>query len=165
LVRDGTVHDLSCGRIMRKIAKIILFVDDEVLFAIKKAPHESAKDGKLELPGGGLEKGEQPIQGLCRELVEEEASQLVARKVAVLGTKPVEFKVEGDHHFIYHMPITHRELARIRMKSEETYGYKLIPRSTIENPAAMDDQSVFTRRTVKIFHELRRRNHFPYGRD
>lgn len=150
---------------MRKIAKIILFLDDAILFAVKRAPSESAKDGKLELPGGGVDKRETPLQGLIRELAEEEESQVVARKAAELRLQPVEFTIEKDRHYIYHMPIAPHELEKIRMKSEETYGYELVSRPKIMDPSYMSDQMIFTRRTTKIFHTLRSLKHFPYDRD
>jgi ADP-ribose pyrophosphatase YjhB (NUDIX family) len=150
---------------MRKIAKIILFLDDAILFAVKRAPSESLKDGKMELPGGGVDKRETPLQGLVRELAEEEESGVVAAKAAGLRLQPIELTVEGDRHFIYHMPLARQELEKIRMKSEETYGYKLASRANILDLSYMNDELVFTRRTVKIFRKLRRLNHFPYDRD
>ncbi len=149
---------------MRKISKIILFQDDSFFFGIKKAPHEPMKDRKLELLGGGVDESETPLEGLIREVTEEEESALVANKVSLLRLTPVKITVEGDCHFIYHMAITAKDLERIRMSAEESYGYRLIPRATIMAAQPMD-YSVFTRRTVKIFTELKRLRYFPYDLD
>jgi len=148
---------------MSKISKIILFRDDSFFFSIKKAPHEPIKDGKLELPGGHVDEAETPLQGMIRELAEEEESGLIADKVALLRLTPLEIMVEGDPHFIYHMAFTGKEMERIRMSTKESYGYRLIPRSTIADPQRMD-YSVFTRKTLKIFNELKRLRYFPYDR-
>jgi hypothetical protein len=140
---------------LRNISKIILFQDDCFFFGIKKAPHEPSKDGKLELLGGGVDEGETPLEGLIRELAEEDESALVANKVALLRLTPVKIVIEGDSHFIYHTAITANELERIRMSAKESYGYRLIPRPTIISPEPLD-HAVFTRRTVKIFDVLKR---------
>ncbi len=148
---------------MSNISKIILSQDDSILFAIKRAPHDLSKDGKLELPGGGLDKGETPLQGLIRELAEEEESGLVADKVSLLQLTPIKIMIEADGHFVYHMAVTEEELAKIQMNTTEHYGYRLIPRSTIISSQGMDPL-VFTRRTVKIFYELKRLGCFPFDR-
>lgn len=148
---------------MREISKIILFGDDSFFFSIKRESCDSIKDGKLELLGGGIDKNETPLQGLIRELAEEEESALIANKVALLQLTPVEIMVEGDRHFIYHMAIAGEELERIRMSTKESYGYRLIPRSMIMDPLGVD-HLVFTPRTVKIFDELKRLSYFPYNR-
>lgn len=97
---------------MSKISKIILFQDDSFLFVVKRAPHKPIKDGKLELLGGTVDRGETPLQGLVRELVEEEGSSLVANKAAVLQLTPVNIAVEGDNHYIRHMAVTGKELEK-----------------------------------------------------
>jgi hypothetical protein len=146
---------------MSKISKIILYMDDDFFFGIKRAPNNPAKDSKLELLGGGLDKGEKPLHALIRELKEEEESALLANKVAVLRPSPVEIVLEGDRHFIYHMVITKKELEGIRMSTHETYGYRLIPKATIITREGVE-RSTFTRRTVKIFDKLRNLRYFPY---
>jgi hypothetical protein len=147
---------------MAKIAKIILFVEDSFFFGIKNSPRDPNKDKKLELLGGGVDKGETALQALIRELAEEEQSGLVADKVAALGLAPTEIKIEGTPHVMYHMEITATELENMRMNTSEHHGWRLIPRSTITTPERLD-LAVFTRRTVKIFDELKRLKHFPYG--
>ena len=149
---------------MAKISKIIVFLDDDFFFSVKKVPKHPARDRKLELPGGRVDKGEMPLDALIRELAEEEQGGVLAGKVARLQLTPVDFKVGGDRHFIYHMPLAGDELQRVQMNSEEHYGYRLIPGSTIRDPGRMEDESVFTRRTIKIFAKLRRRQYFPYDR-
>lgn len=146
---------------MRKVAKIILFRDYSFLFAVKLAPQEPAKHRKMELLGGGVENGETSLEGLVRELTEEEQSSLVASKVAKLNLIPIEIEVEGDPHFIYHMPITGKDLQGVRIRSGENEGYRLIPRSTIMDTNRLD-YKLFTPRTVKIFEKLRSLRSFPF---
>jgi len=146
---------------MSRISKIILFDEDSFFFAIKRVPSNADMDRKLELLGGGVDKGETPFQGLIRELAEEEESAVIAHRVAILQLSPVRIVVEGDRHFIYHSAITGKELEKVRMSDKEHYGYQLIPKSTIMAPDGIN-RSLFTRRTVKIFSALRRIGHFPY---
>ncbi len=146
---------------MGRKSKIILSLDDTFFFSIKKAPNDPARDGKLELLGGGVAKGEEPFQGLIRELKEEEESASVANKVARLQPVPVEIVVEDDRHFIYHLAIEEKDLEGIRMSSHESYGYRLMPKGTITKPGQLE-RLIFTRRTVKIFHKLRKLRYFPY---
>ena len=115
----------------------------------------------MELLGGGVAKGEEPFQGLIRELKEEEESASVANKVARLQPVPVEIVVEDDRHFIYHLAIEEKDLEGIRMSSHESYGYRLMPKGTITKPGQLE-RLIFTRRTVKIFHKLRKLRYFPY---
>lgn len=147
---------------MRQVAKIIIFLNDALLFSIKRAPRKSGNDGKLELLGGHIEKGETPFHGLIRELAEEDEGSFIANKVALLRLTPVEITVEGARHFVYRMPIAESELQSIRMNPMESYGYRLIQMSRIMDREQMSDRSLFTRRTVKIFAKLRCGRYFPY---
>lgn len=149
---------------MSRISKIILFVDDVFIFGVKRVPRQPAKDRRLELLGGHVEKGETPLEGLIRELEEEESSALLANKASAAQLSPVEIKVGGDRHFIFRMPIVDDELDRIALDSEEHYGYQPIPRAVVMDPELMKDGSVFSARTVKIFSKLRQSGYFPYDR-
>lgn len=146
---------------MRKIAKIILFKDDSFLFAVKMAPQDPVKHKKMELLGGGVEKGETPLEGLVRELTEEEQSSLLAHNAANLNLSPIEILIDADTHFIYHMPISGKDLEGIRISSQENEGYRLISGSAIRAAKKLDSE-VFTTRTVKIFDKLRKLRSFPY---
>lgn len=149
---------------MSKKAKIILSVDDSFLFGIKRTPNDPGRDGKLELLGGGLDKGETPLEALIREVAEEEPSSIVADKIAHLEPTPMKITVDDDRQFIFHMAITKEELDGITLNTKEHYGYRLMERSAVVSAPKLD-LSVFTRKTVKIFAELRRLNLFPYHVD
>lgn len=147
---------------MAKVSKIIIFHRDVFFFTRKRSPRKPDKDDKLELPGGRVDKGETPFEALIRELTEEEESGTVAEKAAELGLTAIEITIRKTRHFIYHMPLSEEDLGSIQMNPEENYGYRLLKRSIIMDPDRMNDRSLFTRRTVQIFAELRRRGHFPY---
>lgn len=150
---------------MKQVSKIILYVGDSFVFGIKRVPQKPNKDGKLELFGGRVDKGETPLQALIREIREEEQSGVAADKIVQINPDPVEFKVGGDLHFIYQMPLTDHELKQLQINPEENYGYSLVERSIIKDSEQMADESTFTPRTVKIFKKLRKLRHFPYNRE
>ena len=56
------------ARDSRYVSKIILFVDNKILFLVSNTPNFK---GNLDLPGGHIHRGEDLIEGLKREVLEE----------------------------------------------------------------------------------------------
>jgi len=138
----------------RRIAKIILECGDRLLFSIKRAPGKPQKDQKLELIGGHVEDGETPLEGLIRELQEEEESGILAEKVRSLEPIPDDIPVQNTCHYIFRMPLSEGDLRHIRHSPSESHGYRLLHRS---QPVV--DPLRFTPKTIDIFAALERGGH------
>jgi 8-oxo-dGTP pyrophosphatase MutT (NUDIX family) len=134
---------------MQSVAKVFILQGERYLFSLKRAPGKPQKDGKLELLGGKIENGETRIQGLLRELREEEKTGVLARKAASLGLKPRFIRLKGQDNFVYRMEITPDELDEVEMDGEESYGYEMLSDGDIA-----DDPERFTPKTLKIFRAL-----------
>ena len=59
----------------RNAAKAFI-VRDNKLFMMKRRPNDPHKPGKLDIPGGRLELGENPFDGLKREMKEETGAEV-----------------------------------------------------------------------------------------
>jgi 8-oxo-dGTP pyrophosphatase MutT (NUDIX family) len=134
---------------MQSVAKMFIRQGDQYLFSRKRAPGKPVKDGKLELLGGKIEPGESRVQGLLRELREEERTGILARKAETLPLRAEFLHLHGQDNFIYRMEITPDELDDLEMDDEESYGYEMLGEADIS-----DDPNRFTPKTLKIFRGL-----------
>jgi hypothetical protein len=150
LERPAMSHDAQAkGSPMQSVAKVFIQQGEKYLFSLKRAPGKPAKDGKLELLGGKIENGETRIEGLLRELQEEEKTGVLARKAATLRMNPKFICLKGQDNFIYRMEITPEELQGVEMDGEESYGYEMLKEADFA-----DDPDRFTPKTRKIFRAL-----------
>lgn len=134
---------------MEPKAKIFLRFGDTLLFSIKRSPFCPQKDQKLELVGGGIEMGETPMEGLIRELAEEESSGILAKKATLEVPQSRKVFVADEPHFIYDMAITQTDIDQLRMNDTESYGFQLLHKSELA-----DDPVRFTPKTLGIFRAL-----------
>lgn len=134
---------------MQSVAKMFIRQGEQYLFSRKRAPGKPKKDGKLELIGGKIEPGENRVEGLLRELREEEKTGILARKAATLPLRAEFLCIHGQDNFVYRMEITPDELEGLEMDGEESYGYEMLEESDF-----VDDPERFTPKTLKIFRAL-----------
>ena len=114
---------------MEHVSKIRIRVtsdsDDYELLSIKRA-EGTKKHGKLELLGGHVEKDEQPLEALIRELQEEESSGFLARRAVLECSSPAQIDVAGAHHYVFGLTITSDEFSHLVAGKEESLGFQLI---------------------------------------
>ena len=113
----------------RRIAKLFLRVENMLVFSRKREPSAPQKDGRLELIGGAIETGENPFEGLLRELEEEETSGLLRRRAGQIRPVPRTFTVNGEPHYLYSIAITADEYQTLRHSPSESYGFERLPKS------------------------------------
>ncbi len=56
---------------LQVFAKVVLFRDDGKLLLLKRSETDSRRPGEWDLPGGGIEPGEELNSGAAREVMEE----------------------------------------------------------------------------------------------
>lgn len=121
----------------REVAKVVILVDDsgaDVLLSRKCAPGR-IKHNLLEMLGGGLDPGEGPLEALVRELGEEETTGTLARAAARAG-RPQVLMVADEKHYLFEMSIDAAVVPRLRPDPKESLGFRRVPRSELEHPAA-----------------------------
>lgn len=137
----------------QEVAKLIVrirgFSGGTFLFSRKKAKG-TPKHGMLELLGGGVD-GEPPLDGLVRELEEEEKSGLLARRVRLLAPEPRVFKIDGIPHHIFELSIDFDHYLDLRHSSKESLGFKVVPASMLRDDVLW---SRLTEKTQRILAEL-----------
>ena len=141
---------------MDKVAKSLVFVEDGgeklVLLSLKKKPHKKS-DRKLELLGGHLDAGESSLEALIRELIEEETSGVLAKKMTTAQPEPVEIVDAGAQHFLFELCISKAEYGELIASSEESYGFQLVSLSDLFTDVV---QKKLTRRTRAILAGLKK---------
>lgn len=77
--------------------RVLVVAGDEILVV-----RGWLNDGTWSLPGGGLHRGEDPVQGVCRELKEEIGVEATAQSLRLLGTaKQNQHGLSFSYHQFY----------------------------------------------------------------
>ncbi len=137
------------------VAKLIVRIENTgtptVLLSRKRAKG-TPKHGRLELLGGGIDDGEDPLEGLMRELAEEEKTGGLARKVGWEQPAPKLMTIEGTPHYIFEVSISLEEYLELQHNRKESLGLKVVPESVLSNSQF---QSRLTPKMQKILAMLR----------
>ncbi len=108
-------------RIVRKtiVGSYAIIIRDEKIALIKKAYGEST--GKYDLPGGGIEHNENPIDALYRECREELSGTVLKAKLWDAISVPADWKVNKDlQEDLQRLAILYKvEIKESRIKSRE----------------------------------------------
>ncbi len=123
-----------------EVAKVLVTVrgeNDLLLFSRKQAPG-MRKHGRLELLGGHIEPREKPFDGLVRELAEEEASGLLAKRARKLKPKRHEVGLSDAVYHLYRLTIDFDDYVRLEPVLTESMGFVLVPPNALKKRAVHD---------------------------
>ena len=98
-------------------AKALVVYGGKILLVLRDNIPTIANPNKWNTPGGGVEEGETPEEGLIRELKEE--VNLIPSMIKELGTTIYS---DGSIVYRFYVPVTDEEFANIRLGNE---GQKL----------------------------------------
>ena len=98
-------------------AKALVVYGGKILLVLRDNIPTIANPNKWNTPGGGVEEGETPEEGLIRELKEE--VNLIPSMIKELGTTTYS---DGSIVYRFYVPVTDEEFANIRLGNE---GQKL----------------------------------------
>lgn len=134
---------------MSDVSKIVIRIDgfaEPTLLMSRKKAKGTPKHGKLELLGGGND-GQEAMQGLLRELEEEEKSGRLAEVVrsSMPGARIVT--VDDTTHYVFEVTISLDDYIQLRHTKKESLGFKAIPQARIADPTFRDR---LTKRTQAI---------------
>ncbi|MFQ6045338.1 MAG: NUDIX hydrolase [Gemmatimonadales bacterium] len=141
----------------RGVAKLIVRVTgfgSPALLLSRKRAKGNPGHKMLEFLGGGVD-GERPLEGLVRELEEEEKTGFLARRVKLLAPDPRRLTVDGVPHYVYELSIGFDQYLDLQHDRKESFGFRLVPASMLR------DESVWSRlteRTRRILTEMGRRS-------
>lgn len=137
-----------------RVAKALIRVEGlgvpALLFSSKNAKG-TPKHRKLELLGGGIEE-EDPLEGLARELQEEEKQGVLARELLASHPEPRTVVAGGAEHYIFELTIRLDDYLDLRPNHKESLGFKLVPEAALGDPHF---QARLTPKTKEILTQLR----------
>jgi 8-oxo-dGTP pyrophosphatase MutT (NUDIX family) len=138
--------------IEREVTKAVVTVQTNVglrvLMSIKR-DRGRRTDGKLEFLGGRLDEGENPKDGLLRELSEEESTGMLARVAGVRAGRRHLIVVSDVLHYVYVIHLVSPEHRQLVPHPDESLGFRLVSERTLTaNPRDL------TSKTRKIFKEI-----------
>lgn len=116
------------GLIEYEVTKAIILVTgvtNQYLMSIKRDPG-SPNDSKLEFLGGRMEGDEEPIQGMVRELAEEEATGNLAQIVSNRSPIHIQHPILNSMHYLFPLQITETEFNQLKHDPLESHGFRLI---------------------------------------
>lgn len=137
-----------------RVAKTLIRVQGwgvPVLLLSSKSAKGTSKHGKLELLGGGIGEDD-PLEGLARELKEEEKSGLLARELLANRPEPRRIEVGGTEHYVFELAIPLDDYLDLRPDHKESLGFKLVPQTLLTDPHF---QARLTDKTRAILSQLR----------
>jgi 8-oxo-dGTP pyrophosphatase MutT (NUDIX family) len=143
---------------VKQVAKIFIRTEESYLFSRKRAPGKQ-KDKRLELVGGGLEKGERPFEALVREAAEEESSGRLAAEIRrqTPSYDKVVLLVKGidEPQYLFHIEIDAETAEALKADPEESHGLERIPVSLFESDEELRTmREEFTPKTVAILRAM-----------
>jgi ADP-ribose pyrophosphatase YjhB (NUDIX family) len=116
----------------------------------KNAPGKS-KHNQLEMLGGHLEAGESPVEGLVRELSEEERTGALSR-IAKTGGVAFETRfVDRALHHLFELEITEEQYASIEASFGESLGFELVTLSDLASGRIDEQLTPRTRDILRVF--------------
>jgi 8-oxo-dGTP diphosphatase len=98
------------------ISAIILDDDDQILF-LRRSRNDDFMPGSWDIPGGGLDYGEEPEEGLKREIMEETGLQIEIIKILTVSTYFMGEAQRIDVTFLCRAIDSHR----LKLSSEHDY--------------------------------------------
>lgn len=137
----------------REVAKLIVRVTGfrgPALLLSRKRAKGNPGHKLLEFLGGGVD-GESPLDGLVRELEEEEKTGFLARRVSVLAPNPRLITVDGVPHYMYEVSIGLDQYLDLQHDRKESFGFRLVPASMLRDEPVW---SRLTERTQRILTEM-----------
>ena len=139
---------MSEARVPVAKARIVLLDGGEELSLMsRKRADGKPKHGQLEMLGGHLEAGEGPLDGLIRELREEERTGTLAA-CAARQTPPFATKTVDDAvHYLFELRLDDGDVRDLKPNPEESLGFELVP--TADLVSVHWDQ--LTWRTQRLF--------------
>jgi ADP-ribose pyrophosphatase YjhB (NUDIX family) len=139
----------------KTVAKIFVECGEYYVFSKKRKANAPESDNRLELLGGKVDEGEEPMQALLRELREEEQSGIIAAKVLQLQPQYKKVVVSGQNHYIYRVVLELYDLQNIRHDEKESRGFLKVGMDVLHNKhELLENLSRFTPKTRKIFRAL-----------
>jgi hypothetical protein len=139
-----------------RVAKVRISVirggERHYLLSIKRAEGK-AKHGRLEFLGGHIDNAEDPLEGLIRELAEEEKTGTLAKRARAVAPDPKSMDVAGAHQYLFELEIDEAEYAHLVPDPEESLGFELVTNSALHSKEL---RSRLTSRTRQIVEALNR---------
>ncbi len=145
---------------MKQVAKVMIRAGEFYLFSRKRAPGRK-KDRRLEMLGGALEAGEEPLAALIREAREEELSGLLAEELERVRPSYEPITLERgavtEPQYIFRLDIAEELADKLEADSEESYGLETVKAKLFDSDYEMKylrDQ--FTPKTLAILRAMGR---------
>lgn len=139
----------------KTVAKIFVECGGYYVFSKKWKASDPESDNLLELLGGKVDEGEEPMQALVRELREEEKTGIIAAKVLHLQPQYKQVVVSGQNHYIYRVVLEPGNLQNIRHNEKESRGFVKVGMDILQNKhELLVNLTNFTPKTRKIFRAL-----------
>ena len=136
-----------------RASKILIAVEgfqEPVLLFSRKRAKGTPKHKRFELLGGGLD-GHDPLEGLVRELEEEENSGALAAHVRHTRPSPRLVTVDGAPQYVFEIHLPMSVYLELRHAKAESFGFHVLPVARLGDPGMAD---TFTRKTVGILRAL-----------
>ncbi len=106
-----------------KIQVVTVFLQNEDKILVLQRARNDLQHKLWGIPGGKLDNGEDPIQGLCREVLEETTIDISGQSIQLLGTALSRTPCDGQYGlYLYHLKVSGNPAVKINQ--EEHYDFK-----------------------------------------